>query len=39
MHMRSNEVDRYAQELGKTYSNIVVFHDALQKIAFHRFEK
>ena len=36
MHMRSNEVDRYYEELEKLYPNIVVFYEPMQKKVFQK---
>ena len=36
MHMRPNETDRYATELGQAFDNILVFHEPMQKKIFHK---
>ncbi|MFC2164379.1 ankyrin repeat domain-containing protein [Acidobacteriota bacterium] len=34
MHMRAEEIDRYAKELGKLYSNLAVFWEPMEKKIF-----
>ena len=36
MHMRPNEVDRYAQELGQDYDDLLVFHEPMEKKIFRK---
>jgi L-ascorbate metabolism protein UlaG (beta-lactamase superfamily) len=39
MHMRPNETDRYADELGRRYDNILVFHESMEKKIFRKIKK
>ncbi len=36
MHMRPNEVDRYAQEIGRDHDNLLVFHEPMEKKSFRK---
>ncbi|MFA9453306.1 MAG: ankyrin repeat domain-containing protein [Candidatus Aminicenantaceae bacterium] len=36
MHMRPNETDRYATELGQAHDNILVFHEPMEKKIFRK---
>ena len=39
MHMRPNETDRYAAELGQALDNILVFHEPMEKKIFRKARK